>query len=58
MKKIKLNQPASVNGGAYVFQMGEVIQPGDIPQWVYDLLIGSGYADEVRKRKEDDTEAE
>ena len=56
--KIKLNQPASVNGGAYRFKAGQVVSKGDVPQWVIALLLGSGYADEIRERKKKDKEAE
>lgn len=56
--KIRLNQPASVNGGAYNFKPGQVVREGDVPRWVIDLLIGSGYADEIRERKKKDKEAE
>jgi len=48
--KIKLNQPASVNGGAYKFSPGQVVIRGDVPDWVIDLLLGGGYADEIRER--------
>lgn len=49
--KIKLNQPASINGGAFNFQKGDIIEKGDVPEWVFDLLLGGGYADEVKPRK-------
>lgn len=57
MKTIKLNQPASVNGGAYVFKKGDIVKEGDVPEWVF-YLLKDGYADEVRVRKKDKTEAE
>lgn len=50
MKKIKLNQPASINGGAYVYKAGDIIKQGDVPDWVFNLLL-AGYADEVKREK-------
>ncbi len=52
--KIKLTQPASVNGGNFNFKPGQVVEEGEVPQWVIDLLLGGGYAKEVRERKKKD----
>lgn len=56
MKEIKLNQPASINGGDYVFKKGDVVREGDVPAWVFDLLL-AGYADEVKRAKAKKQEA-
>jgi len=52
--KIKLTQPASVNGGSFNFKPGQTVAEGEVPRWVIDLLLGSGYAEEVRERKKKD----
>jgi len=54
--KIKVNRACNVNGKAWVLKKGDVLDEEKDGQYIVELLLALGYADEVKRNKRSKTE--